>query len=269
MLIMTVSVFAQLVDVNVTIEMDNLKPQEKSDLEFLNGQLKDYLEGHEYIDNKYDFAVPVRVSIFVNNSSLSGAERSFSGQLIIVTESNDLQLFEKNLKFNYSQSEALIHSPDIKSLATILDFYALNVLAAEMDTYEPLGGTSIFEEARSLGTRAQMSTYSSGWTERLKSLEEVTELRYFRQYKFYFWTIVDLEANGNLKEIPENIDKALYYLEEELNVNNRSRYMHLFLDAHAQDLADLLKLYGNDEQKEKIFELDPDNHGKYEETFKN
>jgi len=262
------SLFAQLVDVGVTIEMDNLRPQEKSDLEFLNGQIEDYLQDHDYIDNKYDIAVPIRVSIFVTSSSLSGTERSFSGQLIVMTESNDLQLFEKNLKFNYSQSEALIHSPDIKSLATILDYYALNVLASEMDTYEPLGGSSIFEEARSLGSRAQMSNYSSGWTERLKSLDELIELRYFRQYKYFFWTIVDLESSGSLKEIPENIDKALYYLEEELTINNRNRFMHLFLDAHAQDMAELMKLYGNDKQKAKIMDLDLDNHDTYEEAFK-
>ncbi|MBN2280196.1 MAG: DUF4835 family protein [Candidatus Marinimicrobia bacterium] len=265
----SMALFAQLADVEVTIEVDNLKPQEKSDLEFLNGQIKDYLQGHEYIDNKYNIALPVRISIFVQSSSLSGTERSFSGQMIAVTESNDLQLFEKNLKFNYSQSEALIHSPDIKSLPTILDFYALVLLGAEMDTYEPLGGTSIFEEARSLGTRAQMSNYSSGWTERLTSLDELTELRYFRQFKYYFWTIVDLEASENLKEIPEKIDKALYYLEEELKINNRNRFIHLFLDAHAQDLAELLRLYGNEKDKMRIIDLDPDNHETYENIFKN
>jgi hypothetical protein len=76
-----------------------------------------------------------------------------------------------------------------------------------------------------------------------------------------------LETNGNLKEIPEVIDEALINLEQELKINNRSRYLHLFLDAHAPVLADLLKLYGNKEQKGKIINLDPDNKTVYEEVF--
>jgi hypothetical protein len=261
------ALFAQLVDVEVTIETQNLKPQEKSDLGFLDDQIKSYLEDHEWINNKYNFALPIRVSMFIQSATLSGTERKFSGQMILVTNSNDLQLFEKKISFFYSQNEALIHSPDIKSLATILDFYAYVMLASEMDTYELLGGTSIFEKARSLGSRAQMSNYSSGWTERLANLNEIMELRYFRQYKYYYWAIIDQEANEKFEEIPATIDKALYYLEEELRINNRNRYINLFLDAHAQDMAELLRLYGNKKQKEKILMLDPDNSKTYKEVF--
>ncbi len=267
-LLTTVTIsFAQFIDVEVKIESQNLRPQEKADLEYLERQIKDYMEDYEWFDNNYNIAMPIRVSMFIQEASLSGSERSFSGQLIMVTHTNDLQLFEKQLKFYYSQSEALMHTPDIQSLATILDFYAYFIIGAELDTYEPLGGTSIFERARNIATRAQMSNYSAGWTERLTNLNEYLDLRFFRQYKFYYWSIIDQEANGDLENIPETIDKALYYLEEELKVNNRNRYIHLFLDAHAEDLADLLKLYGNKEQQEKIIALDSDNSKTYKKIF--
>ncbi len=267
LLLAATMMFAQFVDVDVKIETQSLKPQEKSDLEYLETQIRDYIEDYEWIDNKYNIAMPIRISMFIQEASLSGSERSFSGQLITVTQSNDLQLFEKQLKFYYSQSDALMHTQDIQSLSTILDFYAYFIIGAELDTYEPLGGASIFERARNIATRAQMSNYSGGWRERQTNLDEYLDLRYFRQYKFYYWSIIDLEANGDLENIPDTIDKALYYLEEELRINNRNRFIHLFLDAHAEDLADLFKLYGNEEQQEKIIALDSDNSKIYKKVF--
>ena len=267
-LILTTMMFAQFMDVEAKIETQNLMPQEVADLEYLESQIKDYMQDYEWFDNKYNIAMPIRVSMFIQKASLSGSERSFAGQLIMVTQSNDLQLFEKQLKFYYSQSGALMHTPDIQSLATILDFYAYFMIGAEMDTYEPFGGATIFEKARSIATRAQMSNYSAGWTERLTSLNEYMDLRFFRQYKYYYWTIIDQEANGNIEEIPATIEKALYYLDEELKVNNRNQYIHLFLDAHAEDLADLLKLYGNEKQQQKIITLDSDNSKTYKRIFK-
>lgn len=267
-LLIVTAIFAQFKDITVKIDALNLKPQEKNDLQILPGQIQSYIEDHEWFSNKHNIALPVNINIYVQKAQINGAERKFSGQFIINTQSNDTQLFEKKMSFNYSQNEALIHSPDIKSLASILDFYAYVMLGSEVDTYDPLGGATLFEKARNIGTRAQMSNYSSGWTQRLENLDEIVELRYFRKYKYYYWTIIDLETNGNMKEFPETIDKALFNLEEEIKINNRSRYMHLFLDAHAPDLADLLKLYGSKEQKNKILELDTDNTKIYKKAFK-
>ncbi len=258
---------AQFVDVEVKIETNSLKPQEQSDLEYLNDQIKSYYEDYEWTENEYGIALPIRVSMYIQNATLSGTERKFSGQVIFVTHSNDIQLLEKQLKFVYSQNESLMHTPEIKSLPTILDFYAYFLIGSEQDTYEPLGGTSIFEKARSIASRAQMSNYAAGWTERLKTLNEYLDLRFFRKYKYYYWSIIDLETNGEKDAIHEAIDQALYYLEKELEINNRNRYIHLFLDAHAKDLADLLTLYGNKEQQEKLLALDPDNRNIYQKAF--
>lgn len=267
-LILSCLSFAQFVNISVKVEAENLKQQEKRDLKILEGQIKSYLEDYSWIENKYNIALPLRISIYAQKATISSTERKFTGQIIVVTESNDLQLFEKKVYFYYSQNESLIHSDEIKSLATILDFYAYIMLAAEMDTYEPLGGSSLFEKARSIASRGEMSpTYATGWSDRQEQLEEIIDLRFFRQYKYYFWSIVDLESNGNLEQIPEAIDKALYFLDQELKINNRNRYMHLFIDAHAPDFADLLKLYGTDKQKEKILELDSDNRKIYEKAF--
>src|SRR6056297_977916 len=90
-LLTTVTIsFAQFIDVEVKIESQNLRPQEKADLEYLERQIKDYMEDYEWFDNNYNIAMPIRVSMFIQEASLSGSERSFSGQLIMVTHTNDL-----------------------------------------------------------------------------------------------------------------------------------------------------------------------------------
>ena len=269
LMLLTATIFAQFSKVDIKIEAENLKPQEKSDLAFLEGQIKSYIEDYEWIENKYDIDIPIRINIYVQQAQISASERKFSGQLIIVTESNDLQLFEKKMTFNYSQNEALIHSTEIKSLASLLDYYVYIVIATELDTYDLLGGSNLFEKARSIGSRAEMSSYAAGWSDRLKELDELIELRYFRQFKFYYWSIIDLETNGNKEEIPENMEKTFENLELELRINNRNRYMHLFLDAHAKNFAELIKLYGTKEQKEQIILLDPDNKKIYKKALEN
>ena len=266
-LLLATTIFAQIGEVTIKIEAINLKPQEKTDLETLTSQIKSYLEDFEWTENKYGIAIPLRVNIYAQKATISSSERKFTGQFIIVSESNDFQLFEKKMVFKFARNEALMHDTEIKSLPSILDYYAYVMLAAEYDTYDLLGGATLFEKARSIASRAEMSSYSSGWVERSETLNDIIELRYFRKFKYYFWSVYDLESNEDIDAIPESIEKALFNLEEELKVNTRSRYVRLFLDAHTQDLGDILKVYGTSEQRAQILELDQDNAKTYKKIF--
>ncbi len=261
-------IFGQIGNVDVKIESDQLEVKERTDLRTLEIQLPSYFEGHDYTENKYDLQIPIKISIFAQSANTTGSERKIKGQLFIMTTSGDQRFFEKNFRFIYGTNEPLVHSQMIYSLPTIMDFYALMIIAGEMDTYEPLGGNNVYEKARDLASRAEISDYPHGWSERLKELNEIINLRYYRLAKCDFWTIIDLEENEKTEEIPKVMQQFLDHLNECFTVNARERHAHIFLDAQARDIADLFRLYGTKDQQAKLLDLDPDNKKIYNNAFK-
>jgi len=142
------------------------------------------------------------------------------------------------------------------------------LLAGELDTYEPLGGNTLYEKARDIATRGQISEQPYGWSNRLQELNEILKLRNYRLFKYHFWQMIDLKEYGDTTDIPAVIDQALKDLENVFRVNARERYTHVFLDVHARDLMSIIKTYGTEAQQQKLMALNPDNKKLYQDILK-
>lgn len=263
--LLIVSGFAQFHDVTVEISVDRMPEKERMDLKTLEQTLPAYFENYEWFDNTYGIEIPVKISIFPEAVSASGFERVFTSQFLISTASGDQRFFEKSFKFVYNTNDPLIHSDLIRPLTGTLDFYAYMLIAGEMDTYEPLGGNNIYDKARDVATRGQMSDRASGWKSRLQELDEIQRLRDYRLFKYHYWLAIDNIDAEKPKEARAAIDKMLEHLERLFQINARERYTHVFLDVHARDIAEIIRDFGAPQQLDKIIALDPDNEAIYKE----
>lgn len=256
--------FAQFIDVQVEITTERMPEKERVDLATLEKMIPAYFESYEWIENSYGIQIPLRIQIFPQSSNTTGFERIFTAQLFISNEVGDQRFFERDFKFVYNTNDPLLHSDIPHSLTSVLDFYAMLMIAGELDTYEPLGGNSAYEKARDIATRAQMSERPHGWKDRLETLEEILRVRDYRLFKYHYWSIIDLLNEDKVEEVPQAIDEALKYLERVFEYNARERYTHIFLDTHAKEFVEILKDYGTKEQVDKLISLDPDNEKLYQ-----
>jgi len=258
---------AQFVEVNVEIAVDRLPEKERTDLKMLEQAIPPYFENFNWIENSYGMQIPLKISLYPQSVNTTGSERVFTAQMFIVNESGDMRFFEKSFKFVYNTNDPVIHTEMIHTLTSTLDFYAWMMIAGELDTYEPLGGNNIYEKARDVATRGQMSERPSGWKDRLQDLDEILRLRNYRLMKYHFWGALDLADQGKKEEVVSEINKALQALEAMFAENARERYSHVFLDAHARDLMTVIHDFGTEAQTQKLMTLDPDNKAVYEKII--
>lgn len=256
---------AQFYDVTVEISVDRMPEKERMDLKTLEQMIPYYFENYEWFENNYGIEIPIKISMFPEAVSTSGFERVFTSQFLISTASGEQRFFEKNFKFVYNTNDPLMHTDLIHSLTGALDFYAYMLIAGELDTYEPLGGNNIYDKARDIATRGQMSERASGWKSRMKELDEIQRLRDYRLFKYYYWLAIDNIDQEKLKEARSAIDKMLEHLERMFQINARERNAHVFLDVHARDIAEIIRDFGTPKQLNKIIALDPDNEAIYKE----
>ncbi len=254
---------AQFVDTNVEIKAERLKEQERNDLKNLKMLLPQYFENYQWIDNSYGIEIALNMQVFPQSVNNTGFERVFSGQLFLSNSSGDQRFFEKSFKFVYNTNDPVTHQDMPHPLTSALDFYAWMMIAAELDTYDPLGGNSSYEKAREVAQRALMSERPHGWKNRIQVLDEILRQRDYRLFKYNWWSIVDLIDQEEYKNIPKAIQTTLKNLNDVLDVNARERYTHVFLDAHAREFMEMLKNYGTEEQRITLLELDPDNEEVY------
>jgi hypothetical protein len=254
---------AQFTEVSVEISVDRMPEKERNDLKTLEQLIPIYFQNYSWFENNYGIAIPIKISMFPEGVNTTGFERTFTSQIFISNQSGDQRFFEKNFKFVYNQNDPLNHSDMVLPLQGTLDYYAYMLIAGELDTYDPLGGNILYEKARDIANRGQLSTHPSGWKQRLQELDEITRLRDYRMAKYYFWNAIDLLDQKKAAEVPEAISQMLEHFDKMFEVNARERYSHIFLDVHAREIAEIIRDYGTPAQKTTIMELDPDNNNVY------
>jgi len=258
------NIFAQISDVEITIECSRLSREERQDLKTLELRIPGYFTNYDWFDNPYNINMPIRINIFANSVNQTGNNRKFAGQMFVSSLSGDQRFLEKGFRFIYNKNQTLIHQEIIRPLASIFDFYAYVLLAGEMDTYELMGGDNLYETARDIASRGQYSNYPEGWDERMKDLNKILDLPEYRRFKYYFWKIIDLENNGETKKIPENIDIMLDNLESIFEINSSERNTTVFINARKKALIGLILEYGTEEQIQKLIKINPQNKKFYQ-----
>lgn len=267
LLLLPALTLAQFVDVTAEISVDRMPEKERNDLKTLEQMLPAYFENYEWFDNNYNIQMAIKINMFPQSVNSSGFERVFTAQMFISNESGDQRFFEKGFQFVYNQNDPLLHSTMPHSLTSALDFYAYMFLAGEMDTYEPLGGNSLYEKARDVATQASVSPRPQGWKSRIQELEEIMRLRDHRMAKYHFWAIIDLLDQGKTKQARAEVAKFIQAIDNMFQINARERHTHVFLDVHARDIAGILRDFGTSKQRARIIALDPDNEKIYKQIF--
>ena len=254
--------FGQRLDsVEVKINFDRLREDQKRPLYNLPRKLKDYIVNFSWTDNTYGTMVKLNFQILIETYTKVGFEDTYSAQMVVTNPGVGDQIYDKDWKFVYQENDPLYHSENqFNSLTSLIDYYVYWMLGYEMDTYGVFLGNPMFEKAQNIISQGKFSKYSTEWQTREAIVLEFLNPnnRSFRQMKAaYFDALWNLDDN-RIPEAKKGYDQAIQLLNDALRINPRNRFVIRFFEAHYQQFP---RFWAGDNDKTRfrmILTLDPD-----------
>lgn len=155
----------------VTVNADQISGTSKSIFETLEKAITEFVNERQWTD--FEYAVEERIEcsmmIIVNNYN-NGA---FSCNLQIQAnrpvygtnyKSPVYSFNDPNFAFIYNENDPLNFDETSfsQNLTAVIAYYAYMIIATDLDSFSPLGGSSIYKKAENIVNQAQ-STNESGW----------------------------------------------------------------------------------------------------------
>lgn len=262
------SLFGQFGEVTVVFDDHLLRDTERQFLYPLKEDIKRFLTTTVWNSEYDDLNIPLHIQFIFEGTATKGSVETYLAQTL-VTNGSDQRYFDTALQFFYNAGSSLYYDPvRFDPLTSFLAYYAFLVLAMEIDTYEPNGGTSVFEQCRAIALRGIASDYTQGWDDRLQEVDLLVSNSGLRKARYAYYYAMELVADGELEYAVEQFQQMIAGLNEVYDRSPREHYTVLFLGAHAKDLARVLGKLRQKTLLENLMDLDRDNESLYAEVLR-
>ncbi len=258
-ILLTGTLLAQFGKVNVIFDNRLLKVHEQQNLLPLKEEISRFIRTTRWDEDYSDLKIPLTIQFIFEGAAQKGSQETYLCQ-VLFSNGSDQRYFDKSVQFPYGQGGGLYFDLVLfDPLSSFLAYYVNLVLAGEMDTYEPNGGTRVYELCREIALRGTSSEYSRGWSDRVKLANDMSSNFGLRKAKFSYYYAMDLFEDGNMDESIVELKKMIKGLDEVYDRSPREHYTMLFLKAHTKELAKSLQILGQKNILKDMMELDPDN----------
>jgi len=279
-----VTASAQELDATVVVNADMLQLDQRQEIQTMSNDVRTYLNNQRYTGDDWDGPrIPVSVTIY-----LSGRNgNTYTGRLAIVSKrlvsfdstqgSALLRVFDQEWVFQWSFNPTLTYQLNrFDGFTSVIDFYMLLAIGLDMDTYEDLGGSRMYDFAKQiaqLGNAAGISQFSSSYQPgeftRMALVTELTDIRYqgLRRLIYDYHVAIDDYAENKIigRDNVANVIKNLAAYKKQY-VSNRSVMLQAFFDAKSQELADIFSGQRTSTVWDDLRFLDPGNTQLYEQA---
>lgn len=264
------SLAAQFLDVTCNLAVEHLKARQRQDVQGLSNAVVQFFKSSSWAEDIADLDMDVDIQMAFLPSVIIGNENYFQAQ-ILITNRQDQLYFIKDAKFRYQQGRAVTLSPAYEPLASLLEFYAYLLIAGELDTYEPMGGSAYYSKASTLAQLSQNAPHlGRSWNRRVTEVEDMSTNQDLRLAKAYFYQAFDVLAAENIDGVAFKAAMTQFY--EAVNrVVIRSgieRQTTLFLSGHSDEIAEMLARAGMWDELAGMISSNPDNERIYTEYLK-
>lgn len=279
---------AQEIKATVSVNTELLSFEAKQYVSTLKDDLENYINSQKFTQEEWEGEpIPVDINIVFT----AGGNNRYAAKMIVVSRryidnpKNDLQMTiptlkitETNWKFEYSNGANLTYNPRrFDYFTSVVDFYMHLVIGMDKDSYEELGGTNSFQEAKNilqLGASQQAEGFETfvepGTYSKYNIVRELTDPRYYPFRKLIFSFYVDgidkLEYNkeeglANLSKVIEEMAKF-----KREKIVESSILIQLFFDTHYQTLATIFNNYPDRNLFDNLMYLDPGHSMLYQDS---
>ena len=259
--------FSQFLEANVEIDMRRLSESERQLLYTLDKDLSEYFINNQFSSDAYDFEMIIDFRLVLESISTSGSQTTINAQAIL-TNKLDQNFYAKGIQFPYNKGQKIIQDSIFDPLAIFLDYYAFMFLAAELDTWEYMGGTSYYSKAIEKADIGKDSNFSRGWEDRWKKARKIKNNQYLRTMRFNYFLAQDelIKEKINYELVYESM--LIFYenlksIDEKLGSNKETLK---FLNAYHLSIAELLSVLEINNGLKLLMHYD-DEHKKIYESY--
>ena len=270
----------------VTVNYEQLETSGKERLVDFSRRVEDYLNNTSFTDLVWE-GEPIKCSFTIFFMGASD-DLTYTAQVVVTSQrpiyrsqnsSLMLRIQDQKWQFKYEQGQALyFNQTDFDPLTSFLDFYAYLIIAYDMDSFEPLGGTQYFQKAFEISVLGGSSRFSDGWSLSSESynkrgfIENITNANFqqFRQDFFeYHFNGLDLYSTNKAEAQNKMVQLINNLFEKRDKIERRSVLLKIFFDAKSGEIVDYLKDFPNKEIFDKLKRIDPAHISKYDEALNN
>ncbi|ROL61504.1 DUF4835 family protein [Bacteroidetes/Chlorobi group bacterium ChocPot_Mid] len=271
-------IFSQEIKAEITVNVEQLEFEARNNVATMKRDLENYINNQKFTQNDWQ-GDPINVQMTIYLSG--GLNNRYSAKLFIIStrpiegegdrKSVNLRMYEDKWAFEYALGANLTYNPlRFDAFTSVIDYYMLLIIGFDLDTWEELGGSSAFSEARKiveLGSSYNADGFSSysnpGEMSKFNITSELTNLRFHELRKLIFAYYVDgldlmesskSEALKNLKSIFYNM--ALF---KKNKLVESSVLLDLFFDSKAQEIASIFNGHKDTDVFDNLKYIDPRN----------
>ena len=284
-LLLNVKSYSQEIEASVSVDLQQIPQELRINVQTMANDLQDYINNTKFTQLQWDGpGIPVDLSIILSG----GQGNRFSGRLILTSQTRlngdddirttVLKLMDADWSFEYQRGAFFSYNPlRYDPFITLIDFYMNLVIGADMDTFEELGGSAMYQNARQiclLGASNNGPGYKTnsqpGEFTRYNLVNEMVDLRFeeFRILLFsFFYDGLDLMVTNKedgMANLVDIISEMADYKNDKLV--GPSVFLQAFFDAKAKEIASVLTGYDNEQVFKDLMFLDPSNSTIYQEA---
>ena len=266
----TTMIFGQFIEVNVDLDLRRLSEGDRQLFHSMTEDIKNYYINTQFSPEVTDLEMIIEFRLVLESVSRGGRQISINAQAIL-TNKLDQYYYAKGIQFPYSQGRKMFYTTAFEPLASFLDYYAFMFIAAEMDTWEYMGGTSFFNRAIEISDLGKDSDWSTGWDDRWKKSRKVKSNQYLRSMRFNYFKALDALGAEDVDITIVNTAMNTFYeemliLDKKLGSNKETLH---FLRAYHESIAELMAMFNLRDALELLIIYDHDNKKVYESYLKN
>ncbi len=275
--------YSQELNCNVIVNFQNVPVQNRELLVDFKNVVENYMNTSRFTDLNWDGdKIDCSLNIFFTSA---GSDVDYGAQIVVVSQrpvyqstrnSALLTINDAAWSFRYEVGQSMYANLDaFDPLTSLLDYYALIIIAFDMDTWEEFGGTPYFNKAFDIVNLASSSTNRNGWLSSNKIynrwglVSDALNEKYatFRSDIFDYHYGIDIFAQNKAlgqAKIVELID-GLYDLLERTGII-KSVLIQTFFNAKFGEITDHLKGYPDRTIFTKLKKIDPSHAGRYDQS---
>ncbi|MBK6263923.1 DUF4835 family protein [Marivirga sp. S37H4] len=196
-------------------------------------------------------------------------------------ESVMINLADRNLRFDFTESQPLIYTPNSfnDNLVSILAFYANLLMGLDFDSYSELGGQQYFDEALNIARSAQQQNTGPGWEQfgsedsRYVLIQSILngQLEPVRQALYLYYRKGLDVMHKDPEAGRESILEALRNIQKANKLNPSARFIAVLIQTKSDEIVSIFSEGDINLRREAyqiMREIAPANSDKYEVMIK-
>ena len=278
---------AQEINCTVTVNSDQIEGSNKQVFETLKTAIEEYMSQNRWTNMTYAEKEKIECSMLLvvkaYEDNLFACEMTLQSRRPVYGTSYTTPLLnfkDPNFNFTYQEFDRIEWQQNqfTTNLTAMLAYYCYLIIGHDQDSFQRLGGTPYFQACEDIVNTCQSAsmegTEQKGWLafdsnrNRYALINNLLD-EAFKKYRNYYYEYHRLgldEMSSNVTNGRARIAEGMAVLKEAYRARPATYVINTFLDAKADELADIFSK-GTDKEKKDVYDLLMDIDPTRQETY--